>query len=88
MKRKEYFGTVVSDKMDKTVVVAIDRRVKHPRYKKYLRRTHKMMAHDEANACRVGDQVKMIETRPLSARKRWLVMEILRPAGQGIEKRS
>ncbi|MFQ5587517.1 MAG: 30S ribosomal protein S17 [Nitrospiria bacterium] len=79
-KRKEYTGIIVSDKMMKTVVVAIDRTVKHPRYKKYLKRTHRLKAHDELNTCRVGDQVKLIETRPLSAQKRWVVLEILRRA--------
>jgi len=85
-KKKEIIGKVVSDKMDKTVVVAIDRMVKHTRYKKYLRRTHKMKAHDEANACHVGDQVKMIETRPLSAQKRWVVLEIVKSANVAAEK--
>lgn len=80
MKRKEYFGKVFSNKMNKTVVVEIDRTVKHPRYKKYLKRSHKLKAHDETNACNVGDKVKVIETRPLSAQKRWLVMEVLRSA--------
>ncbi len=80
--RKEYIGRVVSDKMMKTVVIAIDRTVKHPRYKKYLKRTHRLKAHDEMNTCRVGDQVKLIETRPLSAQKRWVVLEVLRRAKQ------
>ena len=82
IKRKEYIGRVVSDKMMKTVVIAIDRIVKHPRYKKYLKRTHHLKAHDETNTCRVGDQVKLIETRPLSAQKRWVVLEVLRRAEQ------
>lgn len=79
-KRKEYTGTVVSDKMMKTVVVAIDRTVKHPRYKKYLKRTHRFKAHDEANVAKVGDVVKLIETRPLSADKHWVVLEVLKRA--------
>lgn len=79
-KRKEYTGTVVSDKMMKTVVVAIDRTVKHPRYKKYLKRTHRLKAHDETNVSKVGDVVKLIETRPLSADKHWVVLEVLKRA--------
>lgn len=78
--RKESIGRVTSNKMMKTVVVAIDRTVKHPRYKKYLKRTHHLKAHDEANACNVGDLVKLIETRPLSAQKRWVVIDILKRA--------
>ncbi len=76
-KRKEFVGRVVSDKMEKTVVVAIDRVVKEPRYKKYIKRTTKLKAHDEKNDCHVGDQVKLIETRPLSAEKKWAVLEVL-----------
>ncbi len=79
-KRKESVGRVVSDKMDKTVVVAIDRMVRDPRYKKFLKRTSKFKAHDEKNECHVGDRVKLIETRPLSAEKRWVVLEILERA--------
>lgn len=79
-KRKESVGQVVSDKMDKTVVVAIDRMVRDPRYKKFLKRTSKFKAHDEKNECHVGDRVKLIETRPLSAEKRWVVLEILERA--------
>ena len=77
-KRKDYIGTVVSDKMDKTVVVAVERLVPHPRYKRIVRKVTRFMAHDEENQCRVGDQVKIIETRPLSRHKRWKVLEILR----------
>ena len=79
-KRKESIGRVVSDKMDKTVVVAVDRVVRDPRYKKFLKRTSKFKAHDEKNECHVGDRVKLIETRPLSAQKRWSVLEILERA--------
>ena len=79
-KRKEYVGQVVSDKMEKTVVVAIDRTVKHPRYKEYIKGRCKFMAHDEAQRCRIGDKVKLIETRPLSAKKRFAVLEILKHA--------
>jgi len=78
--RKTREGYVVSDKMDKTVVVAVEDRVKHPKYGKILRRTKKYKAHDEKNACGVGDRVLLIETRPLSATKRWRVAEILEKA--------
>jgi small subunit ribosomal protein S17 len=78
--RKVVEGLVVSDKMDKTVVVAVEDRVQHPRYKKTLRRTNKLKAHDEQNACGVGDRVLLMETRPLSASKRWRVVEILEKA--------
>ena len=78
--RKVRDGLVVSDKMDKTVVVAVEDRVQHPLYKKTLRRTNKLKAHDEANECGVGDRVLLMETRPLSATKRWRVVEILEKA--------
>ena len=78
--RKVVEGLVVSDKMDKTVVVAVEDRVQHPRYKKTLRRTSKLKAHDESNACGVGDRVSLMATRPLSATKRWRVVEILEKA--------
>lgn len=78
--RKTREGLVVSDKMDKTVVVAVEDRVQHPLYKKTLRRTNKLKAHDEANACGVGDRVLLMETRPLSASKRWRVVEVLEKA--------
>ncbi len=70
-------GIVTSDKMDKTVIVAVDRFVRHPLYKKIVRRTSKFMAHDEKNQCRVGDRVRIVETRPLSRHKRWRVIEVL-----------
>ena len=79
-KRKEFVGRVIGDKMDKTVVVAVDRMVRDPRYKKFLKRTSKFKAHDEKNECRIGDRVKLIETRPLSAEKRWVVLEVLERA--------
>jgi small subunit ribosomal protein S17 len=79
-RRKVREGIVVSDKMDKTVVVAIEERVKHPLYGKVMRRTSKLKAHDEHNACGVGDRVSIMETRPLSATKRWRVVEILEKA--------
>ena len=78
--RKARRGYVVSDKMDKTVVVEVEDRVKHPLYGKVIRRTSKVQAHDEANAAGVGDLVMIMETRPLSATKRWRVVEILEKA--------
>ena len=78
--RKTRVGLVVSDKMDKTVVVAIADRVAHPLYKKIVKRTYKLNAHDEQNACSVGDRVKVMETRPLSKDKRWRVVEIIEKA--------
>ncbi len=78
--RKVREGLVVSDKMDKTVVVAVEDRVKHPLYGKVIRRTTKYKAHDESNACGVGDRVLLMETRPLSATKRWRIVEILEKA--------
>jgi len=73
-------GTVVSDKMDKTVVVAVEDRFKHPMYGKVVRRTSRLKAHDEDNTCGTGDRVLLMETRPLSATKRWRVVEILEKA--------
>ncbi len=78
--RKSREGLVVSDKMDKTVIVEVENHVKHPKYGKVLRRTKKYMAHDDANACGVGDRVRLMETRPMSATKRWRVTEILEKA--------
>ena len=78
--RKTREGLVVSDKMDKTVVVAVEDRVKHPLYGKVIRRTNKLKAHDEANSAGIGDRVLLMETRPLSATKRWRVVEILEKA--------
>ncbi|MGA1630344.1 MAG: 30S ribosomal protein S17 [Ilumatobacteraceae bacterium] len=77
MATKERVGTVVSDKMDKTVVVAVENRFPHPIYKKTVSRTKRYKAHDEANACKVGDRVRITETRPLSRTKRWAVAEVL-----------
>src|SRR5262245_66668024 len=79
-RRKTREGLVVSDKMDKTVVVLVEDRVKHPLYGKVIRRTSRLKAHDEANSCGVGDRVQIMETRPLSATKRWRVVEILEKA--------
>jgi small subunit ribosomal protein S17 len=78
--RKTREGYVVSDKMDKTVVVEVEDRVKHRLYGKVLRRTNRLKAHDEQNDCGVGDRVRLMETRPLSATKRWRVVEILERA--------
>ena len=78
--RKTRVGKVVSDKMDKTVVVAIVDNVKHPLYKKIIKRTVKMKAHDEKNECRIGDRVEIMETRPLSKDKRWRLVEIIEKA--------
>ena len=78
--RKTRQGYVVSDKMDKTVVVAVEDRVKHALYGKVLRRTSKLKAHDEQNQCGIGDRVLIMETRPLSATKRWRVVEVLEKA--------
>ena len=79
-RRKVREGLVVSDKMDKTIVVTLEDRVKHPLYGKVIRRTSKVKAHDEANTAGVGDRVRLMETRPLSATKRWRVVEILEKA--------
>ncbi|MBE6788851.1 MAG: 30S ribosomal protein S17 [Ruminococcaceae bacterium] len=78
--RKTRVGKVVSDKMDKTVVVAIEDNVRHPLYKKIVKRTVKFKAHDENNACGIGDKVQIMETRPLSKDKRWRVVEIIEKA--------
>ena len=78
--RKVREGLVVSDKMDKTVVVSVEDRVKHALYGKVLRRTSKLKAHDEANECGIGDRVLLMETRPLSATKRWRVVEVIEKA--------
>lgn len=78
--RKTRVGVVTSDKMDKTVVVAIAYRVTHPLYKKIVRRTYKLKAHDENNECGVGDKVRVMETRPMSKEKRWRVEQILEKA--------
>ena len=78
--RKPRVGKVVSDKMDKTIVVAIEDHVKHPLYKKIVKRTYKLKAHDEENTCNVGDTVKVMETRPLSKDKRWRLVEIVERA--------
>jgi small subunit ribosomal protein S17 len=76
-KRREWVGRVISNKMNKTVVVAVERSVIHPVYRKILRRVSKLKAHDEQNTCRIGDRVRMVETRPISKDKHWRVVEVL-----------
>ena len=76
-RRKVRIGRVVSDKMDKTIVVAVEDHVKHPLYKKIVKRTYKLKAHDEENTCNIGDTVKVMETRPLSKDKRWRLVEVV-----------
>jgi small subunit ribosomal protein S17 len=78
--RKTRVGKVISDKMDKTIVVAIETSVKHPLYKKIVKRTYKLKAHDENNECSIGDKVRVMETRPLSKDKRWRLVEIVEKA--------
>lgn len=78
--RKERSGVVVSDKMDKSIVVAVKRKVKHPIYGKFVNKTNKFVAHDEKNTCNEGDFVKIMETRPLSKRKNWRLVEIIERA--------
>jgi small subunit ribosomal protein S17 len=81
-KRRRLVGRVTSDKMDKTVVVAVDRTMRHPVYEKVMRTTKKYMAHDEENSASVGDIVRIVESRPISRHKRWVVQEIVRPAAE------
>ena len=78
--RKTRVGIVVSNKMEKTITVAIERKVAHPIYKKYFKKTTKLMAHDEKKECSIGDKVKIMETRPLSLKKRWRLVEIIEKA--------
>jgi small subunit ribosomal protein S17 len=78
--RKERIGTVVSSQMDKSITIAVQRKVKHPIYGKFIGKTTKFMAHDEKNECGVGDTVKIMETRPLSKNKRWRLVEIIEKA--------
>ena len=75
-------GVVVSDKTDKTVVVKVERKFQHPLYNRTVKQSKKLMAHDEANACQIGDVVQIVESRPLSKRKRWTVLEIVQKAGE------
>ena len=78
--RKVRVGKVVSDKMDKTIVVAVENRIRHPRYKKIIKKTYKLKAHDENNECGIGDTVRVMETRPLSKEKRWRLVSVLEKA--------
>jgi len=78
--RKTRIGKVVSDKMDKTIVVAVETRVPHPLYKKIIKRTYKLKAHDESNDCSTGDTVRVMETRPISKEKRWRLVEVIEKA--------
>ena len=78
--RKERIGLVVSNKMDKSIVVSVERRVKHPIYGKFVKKTTKLMAHDENNECRIGDTVRIMETRPLSKNKCWRLVNIIERA--------
>ncbi|HLP56549.1 MAG TPA: 30S ribosomal protein S17 [Fluviicola sp.] len=78
--RKERIGTVTSDKMEKSIVVAVERKVKHPKYGKFVKKTTKFVAHDENNDCHIGDTVKIMETRPLSKSKNWRLVEIIERA--------
>ncbi|MEM1135830.1 MAG: 30S ribosomal protein S17 [Bacteroidota bacterium] len=78
--RKERIGTVTSNKMQASIVVAVERKVKHPIYGKFMKKTTKFMAHDADNDCQIGDRVKIMETRPLSSRKRWRLVEIIEKA--------
>ena len=81
-RRQEKIGVVVSNKMDKTVVVEVEKTITHRLYHRYQKRTSKFYAHDEANACSVGDRVRLVATRPLSKLKRWSVSEVLKKAGE------
>ena len=78
--RKERIGVVVSDKMDKSILIVVNRKVKHPKYGKFVKKTSKFMAHDEENTCKIGDTVKIMETRPLSKDKNWRLVEIIERA--------
>lgn len=78
--RKERTGTVTSDKMNKSIVVAVERKVKHPKYGKFVKKTSKFFAHDEKNECNIGDTVRIMETRPLSKLKNWRLVEIVEKA--------
>lgn len=78
--RKQRVGIVTSNKMDKTIVISVERRIQHPIYGKFVKRTKKFMAHDESNDCTIGDKVRIMETRPLSKSKRWRLVEIIERA--------
>ncbi len=78
--RKEKIGTVTSNKMEKSIVVSVERKVKHPKYGKFLNKTTKFVAHDDANTCNIGDTVKIVETRPISKSKCWRLVEVIERA--------
>jgi small subunit ribosomal protein S17 len=78
--RKQLIGIVTSDKMDKSISVSVERRIQHPIYGKFVKKSNKFMAHDEKNECNIGDRVRIMETRPTSARKRWRLVEVLEKA--------
>ena len=78
--RKQLIGIVTSDKMDKSISVRVERRIQHPIYGKFVKKSNKFMAHDEKNECQIGDKVRIMETRPMSARKRWRLVEVLEKA--------
>jgi len=78
--RKERIGVVTSDKMDKSIVVSVERKVKHPKYGKFVKKTSKFVAHDETNDCNIGDTVRIMETRPLSKSKNWRIVEVIERA--------
>lgn len=78
--RKQKVGVVTSNKMDKTIAVSVERRLKHPIYGKFVKKSRKFLAHDEKNDCNIGDLVRIVETRPLSARKRWRLIEVIERA--------
>ena len=78
--RKQLIGIVSSNKMDKSITVVVERRIQHPIYGKFVKKSNKFMAHDEKNECQIGDKVRIMETRPLSARKRWRLVEVLEKA--------
>ena len=78
--RKERIGVVTSDKMDKSIVVSVERKVKHPKYGKFVKKTSKFVAHDETNDCNIGDIVRIMETRPLSKSKNWRLVEVIERA--------
>ncbi len=78
--RKQLIGIVTSNKMDKSISVVVERRIQHPIYGKFVKKSNKFMAHDEKNECTIGDKVRIMETRPLSARKRWRLVEVLEKA--------
>jgi small subunit ribosomal protein S17 len=78
--RKQFVGVVTSNKMDKSITVVIERRIKHPIYGKFMKKTKKFMSHDENNDCQIGDTVRIVESRPLSRRKRWNLVEIIERA--------